>query len=43
VREHVKQRFDLLHIVEPREVAEVIVYLCSEKARLITANRIHLR
>lgn len=43
VREHVKQRFDLLHIVEPREVAEVIVYLCSDHARLITANRLHLR
>jgi 3-oxoacyl-[acyl-carrier protein] reductase len=43
VREHVKQRSDLLHIVKPREVAEVIVYLCSEHARLITANRLHLR
>lgn len=43
VREHVKQNAHLLHIVEPEDVAEVIVYLCSDHARLITANVVHLR
>ena len=43
VRASVEQRADLLHIVEPDDVAEVIVYLCSDYARLITANIVHLR
>ena len=43
VRASVEQRADLLHIVEPEDVAEVIVYLCSDYARLITANIVHLR
>ncbi|MGH9891089.1 MAG: SDR family NAD(P)-dependent oxidoreductase [bacterium] len=43
VREHVRRRPDLLHIVEPEEVASVIVFLCSDYARLITANVVHLR
>jgi 3-oxoacyl-[acyl-carrier protein] reductase len=43
VRDHVRQRSDLLHIVDPDEVAAVIAFLCSEDARLITANVIHLR
>jgi 3-oxoacyl-[acyl-carrier protein] reductase len=43
VRASVEQRRDLLHIVEPDDVAEVIVYLCSDYARLITANTVHLR
>lgn len=43
VRSGVEQRADLLHIVEPGDVAEVIVYLCSDFARLITANIVHLR
>ncbi len=43
VRAHVKSRYDLLHIVGPDDVAEVIVFLCSEQARLITANILHLR
>lgn len=43
VREQVKQRPDLLHIVQPEEVAEVIAFLCSDHARLITANVMHLR
>lgn len=43
VRKHVRERPDLIHIATPDEVAEVIAYLASDQARLITANRIHLR
>jgi 3-oxoacyl-[acyl-carrier protein] reductase len=43
VRAHVKSRSDLIHIVEPEDVAGVIAFLCSDQARLITANVIHLR
>jgi 3-oxoacyl-[acyl-carrier protein] reductase len=43
VRRHVAERADLIHIATPDEVAEVIAFLVSDQARLITANRIHLR
>jgi 3-oxoacyl-[acyl-carrier protein] reductase len=43
VREHVARTPDLIHIVGPGDVAEVIAFLCSDHARLITANVIHLR
>jgi len=43
VRQHVAERTDLIHIATPDEVAEVIAFLVSDEARLITANRIHLR
>ncbi len=43
VREHVKQRPDLLHVAGPDDVAAVIAFLASDYARLITANIIHLR
>jgi 3-oxoacyl-[acyl-carrier protein] reductase len=43
VREYVKNTKDLIHIVEPEEVAEVIAFLSSDFARLITANVVHLR
>ncbi len=43
VQASVRQRADLLHIVEPDDVAEVIVYLCTNYARLVTANVVHLR
>jgi 3-oxoacyl-[acyl-carrier protein] reductase len=43
VRDHMKQRPDLLHIVEPEDVAETIAYLCTDGGRFITANKIHLR
>jgi 3-oxoacyl-[acyl-carrier protein] reductase len=43
IREHVERSPDLLHIVGPDEVAEVIAFLCSDAARLITANVVHLR
>ena len=43
VRQHVAERADLIHVASPDEVAEVIAFLVSDEARLITANRIHLR
>ena len=43
VRQHVERRSDLIHIAQPAEVAEVIAYLCSDAARLTTANVVHLR
>jgi 3-oxoacyl-[acyl-carrier protein] reductase len=43
VRELVKQSPHLIHIVKPEEVAEVIAFLSSDYARLITANVVHLR
>jgi NAD(P)-dependent dehydrogenase (short-subunit alcohol dehydrogenase family) len=39
----VKEHPHLLHIAGPEEVAEVIAFLCSDHARLITANVVHLR
>jgi 3-oxoacyl-[acyl-carrier protein] reductase len=33
----------LIHVVSPDDVAEVIAYLVSDHAWLVTANRIHLR
>jgi 3-oxoacyl-[acyl-carrier protein] reductase len=43
VRRHVETRADLIHIASPDDVASVVVYLASDDARLITANRLHLR
>ena len=43
VRESVKRSEDLLHIATPEEVAEVIAFLSSDYAKLITANIVHLR
>jgi len=43
VREFVAGSQLHVHVAQPEEVAEVIVYLCSDAARLITANVIHLR
>jgi 3-oxoacyl-[acyl-carrier protein] reductase len=43
VRAHVQQRPDLLHVAEPEEVAAVLAFLCSDHARLITANIVQLR
>ena len=43
VREHVTASPALIHVAGPDEVAEVIAYLASEAAALITANVITLR
>jgi 3-oxoacyl-[acyl-carrier protein] reductase len=43
VRRSVERRPDLIHIVEPDEVARVIAWLASDAARLVTANVVHLR
>ena len=43
VRAERDRRPDLIHIARPEEVAEVIAFLCTDAARLITANTIHLR
>jgi 3-oxoacyl-[acyl-carrier protein] reductase len=43
VRESVQRDPALFHIATPDEVAEVIAFLASDQARLITANRIRLR
>jgi len=43
VREHVAASPALIHIASPAEVAEVIAYLASDAAALITANVITLR
>jgi len=43
VRRLVEEQTDLMHVATPAEVADVIAFLCSEAARLVTANRIELR
>ena len=43
VRQNVDDRSDLIHIAEPEEVAQLIAYLASDAARLITGNVIRLR
>jgi 3-oxoacyl-[acyl-carrier protein] reductase len=43
VREEVERSPDLMQIASPDAVADVIVFLCSSAARLITANVIRLR
>jgi 3-oxoacyl-[acyl-carrier protein] reductase len=43
VREHVASHPGLMHIAAPEQVAEVITYLASDAAALITANTIVLR
>ncbi len=43
VRSLVDSRSDLIHIATPDEVAQVISYLVSDAAGLITGNIVHLR
>jgi 3-oxoacyl-[acyl-carrier protein] reductase len=43
VRELVSRSPEHFHVAAPEEVAEVIVFLASDQAKLITANVVHLR
>ena len=43
VRESVASSNDHMHVASPEDVAEVIAFLTTEAARLITANVIRLR
>lgn len=43
VRSYVERSAEHFHIASPDEVAEVIAFLCSDYARLITANIVRLR
>lgn len=43
VRKLVEERDDLIHIATPDEVAQVIAYLVSDQAKLITGNIVRLR
>ena len=43
VRTFVADSDELFHVARPEDVAEVIAFLCSDHARLITANVVHLR
>ena len=43
VREDVQKSNENLHIAQPKEVAEVIVLLASDHARLITGNIVRMR
>ena len=43
VRELVKKSNNLIHIAGPKDVGDVIAFLSSEYAKLITANIVHLR
>ena len=43
VAESVRNSKEHIHIASPAEVAEVIAYLASDLAKLITANVLHLR
>lgn len=43
VRSFVAESTDHVHVAEPAEVAEVIGWLCTGAARLVTGNTIRLR
>lgn len=43
VVDFVKRSSDHFHIAQPEDVAEVIVYLASDAAQLITGNVLYLR
>jgi 3-oxoacyl-[acyl-carrier protein] reductase len=43
VRERIQHDHGPVRVAEPEEVAEVIVFLASDRARLVTANVLHLR
>jgi 3-oxoacyl-[acyl-carrier protein] reductase len=43
VRQLVAESDDHVHVAEPHDVAEVIAWLCTDAARLVTGNVIRLR
>jgi 3-oxoacyl-[acyl-carrier protein] reductase len=43
VRSFVAQSSDHIHVAEPADVAEVIAWLCTDAARMVTGNVIRLR
>ena len=43
VRESVAESQDFFHVAQPEDVAEVIAFLCSDHAGLVTANIVRLR
>lgn len=43
VREVVQRSTELIHVAEPDEVAEIIAFLASDHAHLVTGNIVHLR
>jgi 3-oxoacyl-[acyl-carrier protein] reductase len=43
VRNAVERSQTLLHVASPEQVADVIAYLCTDAAELITGNVLHLR
>jgi 3-oxoacyl-[acyl-carrier protein] reductase len=43
VEQVVRESDELFHIASPDDVADVIAYLASDHAALITGNVIHLR
>jgi 3-oxoacyl-[acyl-carrier protein] reductase len=43
VIEAVRDSKELIHVASPGEVADIIVFLASDLARLITGNVVHLR
>jgi 3-oxoacyl-[acyl-carrier protein] reductase len=43
IRAFVAGSHDHVHVAQPEEVGEVVAWLCSDAARLVTANRIVLR
>lgn len=43
VRREVEASRELFNVASPEEVAGVVAFLCTDAARTITANRVHLR
>ena len=43
VREFAATSSDHFHVAEPGEVAEVIAWLCTDAARMVTSNIIRMR
>ena len=43
VRQLVAESDDHIHVAAPEDVAEVIAWLCTDAARLVTGNVIRLR